>query len=149
MEFDEIYTNVRECKEKAEAVIDGSWLPTAKDKQKEVIKRDTRRRKAAEAKSAAAAEAARLRKEAIEIKRGKLAKASGNEQIKLKANQMIKRRNALAKERARTVIDLGRIPYDSLRSTAGGLVLIAAVQYYTQLRVFYLLEGAWSVSASA
>jgi hypothetical protein len=101
-QFEEIETNVNENKEKADQVIAGSWLPSAKDKQKELIKKETVKRKDKEAKEALAEEKAEARKAALELKRGKLAKASGNQQIKLKALQMMRRRTALAKAKERS-----------------------------------------------
>ena len=141
VEFDEIWTNVTENKLKAEQVINGTWLPTAKDKQKAIIKADTARRKAKEAAAAATDETKRIKKELLEAKRGKLAKASGNEQIKLKAMQMRTRRKALAEERNRKHLNLGYVPFDKLRLYSYATLFAAAVSYGVQTQVFFILEG--------
>jgi len=141
VEFDEIWTNVMENKVKAEQVISGTWLPTAKDKQKAIIKADTVRRKANEAATAAKEENQRIKREALGAKRGKLAKVSGNEQIKLKAMQMRARRKVLADERNRAQLNLGYVPFDKLRLYSYFTLFAAAVSYGVQTQVFFILEG--------
>jgi Ca2+-binding EF-hand superfamily protein len=141
VEFDEIWTNVLENKLRAEQVMTGVWLPTAKDKQKELIKLDTARRKAKEAAAQTKDEVTRVKKEFVEVKRGKLAKASGNEQIKLKAMQMRARRKALAVEQGRRRVDLGFVPFDKLRLGAYAVLVAAAVSYAVQTQVAFQLQG--------
>jgi len=153
IEFEEIETNVNENKDKADQVIAGSWLPSAKDKQKELIKKETVKRKEKEAQDFVANEKKEARKAVLEAKRGKLAKASGNQQIKLKALQMLRRRSALAKAKEKSKeggADLGKIPYERLRQVAMLCVGLAVVQLYLALRVQYKLEGTgqWALAAN-
>ena len=141
VEFREVWENVRDNHDKAQQVISGTWLPGAKDKQKEMIKRETARRKLAEAKTAAREEAARLRREKIELKRGIVAKVQGSEQIKLKAVQMLKRREAIAKAKLRASGNLETSQFGKTRRAAAVAIFFAGLQYYLSWRVYYVLEG--------
>jgi len=150
IEFEEFFENTVENHKKAEQVIAGAWLPSEKDKQKAQIKKETVKRKEKEAAKQASDEKKAAIKAARDLKRGKLAKVSGNEQIKMKALQLLRRRQQMAKEKSRmSTTKLDEVPFSQLRGIAITACACALLQYYLSTRVYWLLEETGPYTGAA
>lgn len=120
--FEEFQTAVRENRDKAQKVISGTWVPSARDKEKERMKK----------------EADKLRnKQERAAKKGKSAKVVGTKQVQRKAKDaLIERRAAHRASKALDKsISISAINYGRVRSIAMIVILMAVGQLIVSMQV--------------